>query len=57
LERAGGEGQKDIAIRVIADHIRAVSFAISDGQCPATPVPGYVYTRILRRAYGMAFRI
>src|SRR5690606_17111657 len=49
--------QQDIAIRVISDHIRAVSFAIADGQLPANNGAGYVIRRILRRAirYGYSF--
>jgi alanyl-tRNA synthetase len=53
-----GENEKDdIAMRVIADHLRAVSFAIADGQLPSNTGAGYVIRRILRRAvrYGFTF--
>jgi alanyl-tRNA synthetase len=53
----GKEEQTNIAIRVIADHIRAVSFSIADGQLPSNTGAGYVIRRILRRAirYGFTF--
>jgi alanyl-tRNA synthetase len=53
----GGDPKKDIAIRVMADHIRAVSFAIADGQLPGNTGAGYVIRRILRRAvrYGFSY--
>ena len=53
-----GENEKsDIAMRVVADHLRAVSFAITDGQLPSNNGAGYVIRRILRRAvrYGYTF--
>ncbi len=53
-----GDSEKtDIALRVVADHLRAVSFAIADGQLPSNTGAGYVIRRILRRAvrYGFTF--
>ncbi len=53
----GKDQETDIAIRVIADHVRAVAFAIADGQLPGSTGAGYVIRRILRRAirYGFTF--
>jgi len=48
--------EKDIAIRVIVDHIRAVTFAIADGQIPSNNGAGYVIRRILRRAISYSYR-
>lgn len=51
------EGKTGVAMRVIADHIRAISFSIADGQLPSNNKAGYVIRRILRRAvrYGYTF--
>ena len=51
----GKEEKTDIAMRVIADHLRAVSFAIADGQLPSNTGAGYVIRRILRRAIRYAY--
>ena len=53
----GKNEETDVAIRVIADHVRAVAFAIADGQLPSNTGAGYVIRRILRRAirYGFTF--
>ena len=51
----GKEEQSDIAMRVMADHIRAISFAIADGQLPSNTGAGYVIRRILRRAVRYAY--
>ncbi len=45
-----GDSKKDIAFRVLADHIRAIAFTIADGQIPSNTGAGYVIRRILRRA-------
>ncbi|MCE4063966.1 alanine--tRNA ligase [Chryseobacterium gleum] len=50
------EDEKDIAIRVVVDHIRAVSFAIADGQLPSSGGAGYVIRRILRRGISYSYR-
>ena len=53
----GKEEKVDVAMRVIADHIRTIAFAIADGQLPSNEKAGYVIRRILRRAvrYGYTF--
>ena len=53
----GTDPQKDVAMRVVADHIRTIAFSITDGQLPGNAKAGYVIRRILRRAvrYGYTF--
>ena len=53
----GEDKEKDVAMRVVADHIRTIAFSITDGQLPSNAKAGYVIRRILRRAvrYGYTF--
>lgn len=51
----GEKSKQDVAMRVIADHIRAISFSIADGQLPSNVKAGYVIRRILRRAVRYAY--
>ncbi|MDR0754125.1 MAG: alanine--tRNA ligase [Prevotellaceae bacterium] len=56
-KKYGANNKTDIAMRVIADHLRAICFSIADGQLPSNNKAGYVIRRILRRAvrYGYTF--
>ena len=51
----GEKEETDVAMRVVADHLRAVSFSIADGQLPGNAKAGYVIRRILRRAVRYAY--
>lgn len=53
----GEDEQRDIAMRVIADHVRTIAFSITDGQLPSNAKAGYVIRRILRRAVRYALSL
>ena len=54
-QKYGNNESKDIAFRVIVDHLRAVAFSVAEGQLPSNTGPGYVIRRILRRAIRYAY--
>ena len=54
-KKYGESEETDVAMRVVADHLRAVSFSIADGQLPSNAKAGYVIRRILRRAVRYAY--
>ena len=54
-KRYGDDPKTDVAMRVVADHVRTVSFSITDGQLPSNAKAGYVIRRILRRAVRYAY--
>lgn len=56
LDYTGGMDMRDVALRVLVDHVRAVAFTIADGQVPSNTGAGYVVRRLLRRASRYAFR-
>src|SRR5690606_34736408 len=55
-KKYGEQHQTDVAFRVVIDHLRAVAFAIADGQLPSNTGAGYVIRRILRRAISYGYR-